>query len=201
MAGRRSAVFVDRDGTINVERGYIARPQDLELIDGAGDALRALNDAGFLAVVVSNQSGVARGLMTEEDLAVVHQALEDMLAVHGARIDAAYYCPNYRDGVIERLTRDTSCRKPNTGMLDAAAQDLGIDLASSYVVGDDVTDIELAERAGLPAVLVLTGKGRDSVRTLRERGVAVAHVAADLGDAVRWILGRRSRSTAEAGGS
>jgi D,D-heptose 1,7-bisphosphate phosphatase len=194
----RSAVFLDRDGTITVERGHLRRPDDVELIPGAADAVRSLCQAGFLAVVVSNQSGVARGLMTEEDVALVHERLESLLAMEGARLDGAYYCPNLADGTDERYTRDVSCRKPAPGLIERAVRDLGINLASSVMVGDQVSDVELASRVGIPAVLVLTGKGQESLAAARERGLPVAHSASDLRDAAAWII-ERTRVDREGG--
>ena len=193
MRQGRPAAFLDRDGTITVERGHITRPDDLVLIDGAATAVRALNEAGVLAVVVSNQSGVARGLMTEEDLAGIHDALEDLLAAGGARLDAAYYCPNFAGGSVERYTTDTSCRKPATGMIERAVRDLDIDLSSSVVIGDQMTDLELAQRAGVPAVLVMTGKGPRAEARAAEQCVPIAHKAEDITAAVRWTLAARDR--------
>jgi len=186
--GKRTAVFLDRDGTINVERGYVTRPGDLVLIDGAADAIRALNDRGVLTVVVSNQSGVARGLMTEEDLARIHERLEDLLFAAGARLDGAYYCPNFASGTVERYTRDSSCRKPATGMIDRAVVDLAIDLGSSVMVGDHATDIELANAVGIPGVLVETGRGRAALDEAGTLGIEIAHSSPDLAAAVEWIL-------------
>ncbi|MBM3307177.1 MAG: HAD family hydrolase [Candidatus Eisenbacteria bacterium] len=187
MAGR-PAVFLDRDGTITVERGHVTRPEDLELLAGAAEAIRALNEAGVLAVLVSNQSGVARGLMTEDDLSVVHSRLEGLLHERGARLDAAYYCPHFRGGSVERYTRDESCRKPAVGMVERAAREHGIDLSASYVIGDALTDIALAQRAGMLGVLVLTGKGETELRAAGERGIVVERTAGDLRAAVEWAL-------------
>jgi D-glycero-D-manno-heptose 1,7-bisphosphate phosphatase len=184
----RPAAFLDRDGTINLERGYVTRPDDLVLIEGAADAIRALNDRGVLVVVVSNQSGVARGLMSEEDLARVHEHLEDLLLAAGARLDGAYYCPNFAGGTVERYTREAGCRKPATGMIDRAVGDLAIDLGSSVMVGDHATDIELANALGIPGVLVETGRGRTTLEQAPARGIEIAHAAPDLAGAVEWIL-------------
>ncbi len=184
----RPAVFLDRDGTITRERGHINRPEDLELVDGAAAAVRALNDAGVLAVVISNQSGVARGLITEEELARIHDELERMLAEEGARLDGAYYCPNFAGGTVERYTVDTSCRKPEPGMIERACRDLGIDLTTSVMVGDQLTDLELARRVGIPGVVVLTGKGETALRQANGSGAPVAHEAPDLADAVSWSV-------------
>jgi D-glycero-D-manno-heptose 1,7-bisphosphate phosphatase len=186
--GGRTAVFLDRDGTITVERGHVTRPEDLELLDGAADAVRALNDAGVLAVLASNQSGVARGLMTEDDLARVHRRLEELLRERGARLDGAYYCPYYAGGSVPRYTRDDPCRKPGTGMLERAVRELAIGLASSWLVGDSLTDIETADRAGIPGILVLTGKGRSELARAPGRGRPVPRSEPDLAAAVRTIL-------------
>lgn len=189
--GGRPAVFLDRDGVITPERGYVTRPEDVSLIEGASRAIRALNEAGVLAVIVSNQSGVARGLMSEEDMAAVHAALEEQLAAEGAVLDGAYYCPNHPDGTVERYARDWSCRKPNLGMLEAAVRDLGIDVSGSAMVGDQATDIEFANRAGMPAVFVTTGKGEEQLKLARARGFRVAIEVPDLEAAVRWVLDGR----------
>jgi D-glycero-D-manno-heptose 1,7-bisphosphate phosphatase len=191
MMSRRPAVFLDRDGTITVERGYVTRPCDLEFIPGAVGAIRRLNESGLLTVVISNQAGVARGLMTERDLASVHEALEGLLEAGGARLDAAYYCPNFEGGTVERYTRDTSCRKPDRGMIDMACRDHDIDLASSVMVGDQTVDMELAERVGIPGVLVMTGNGRRTAQEARIQNLPVAHCAPDLAAAVAWIVARR----------
>jgi len=181
----RAAAFLDRDGVLTVERGYITDPSDLELEAGVAEAVAELNRAGVLAVVVSNQSGVARGLMNEDDLAVVHDRLVDLLSRGGARLDGAYYAPNLSDAERPGLGRDVSWRKPSTGMIEAAVADLGIDLARSAVFGDQTTDMELAQRLGVPGILIRTGKGR--VTESSAAGV-FAHVADDLGAAIRWFL-------------
>jgi D-glycero-D-manno-heptose 1,7-bisphosphate phosphatase len=188
MSREGLAVFLDRDGVLTVERSYITRPGELELLPGAARAVGALNNAGVRAVVVSNQSAVARGLMTEEELAAVHGHLEELLEEEGVFLDAAYYCPNLFGARVARFARDDSCRKPRTGMLEQAARDLGIDLAASYMIGDQMTDIELARGAGLTAVLVLTGKGHETQAVLSERGLEIDHVAVEIGAAVSWIL-------------
>lgn len=185
---RRPAVFLDRDGTITVERGHIVRPEELELVPGAAVAIAGLNRLGIPAVLVSNQSGVARGLMTEDDLARIHRRLEGLLAAEGASLDGAYYCPNLAGAAVERYARDLSCRKPATGMIERASRDLGVDVVASYMVGDQLTDIELAGNGGMKAVLVGTGKGADALEAVRERGLPLAHYAADLREAVTWIV-------------
>jgi len=189
MTGR-PALFLDRDGVLTVENSYITRPEDLRLETGAAEAVRILNAAGVLAVLVSNQSGVARGLMTEQDMADVHARLEQLLGDAGARLDAAYYCPNHLEGTVERFSRDASCRKPQTGMIDAAVRDLHLDLSRSAMVGDQLTDVELAERAGIPCVLVETGKGVISFDEAKAAGVPVVGIVAGVLDAAHWMVAR-----------
>jgi len=186
----RPALFLDRDGVLTVENSYITRPEGLRLETGAAEAVRTLNAAGVLAVVVSNQSGVARGLMSEQDMADVHARLEQLLSEDGATLDAAYYCPNHLEGTVERFSRDASCRKPQTGMIDAAVRDLGIDLSASAMVGDQLTDAELAERAGIPCVLVETGKGQSSYKEAQASGLPVAVLVPGVLDAARWMVDR-----------
>lgn len=152
------AVFLDRDGTIIEDRGYLADPADVQLLPGAVDALRRLSARGFRLVVVSNQSGVARGLFDENRLADVHARLESLLAAEGVRLDAAYYCP-YLDGpeaVVERYRRDSELRKPRPGMLLQAARELGLDLSQSWMVGNSPSDVEAGRRAGCRTILLHT---------------------------------------------
>lgn len=170
------AVFVDRDGTVNVEVDYLSRPEQLVLLPGADGAIRRLNQLGLKVVMVTNQSAVARGYLTEEELSHIHQRLREMLAEHDAHLDAIYYCPEMPDS-------GSACRKPEIGMMQQAAGDLDIDLGRSYVVGDMATDMEMGRRAGSKTILVLTGYGEQT----RDQGVQVDYVAGDLPEAVRWI--------------
>ncbi|MBD3368551.1 MAG: HAD-IIIA family hydrolase [Candidatus Eisenbacteria bacterium] len=183
--GGRPAAFLDRDGTLSVERGYVTDPDDLSLEPSAAGAVRRLNEAGVAAVVVSNQACVAKGLLTEEGLAAVHDRLVELLAERGAVLDGAYYAPNYNDAAIPALERDLTWRKPGTGMVEAAVRDLGLDLASSAVFGDQPTDLGLARNLGIPGVLVRTGRGEV---TEREDKGPVTHVSSDIGRAVDWFL-------------
>jgi len=144
------AVFLDRDGTVIEDTSYVDDPSGVRLLPGVADAIRRLSDAQYLVVIVSNQSGVARGLFDEETLSAVHQRVEELLAERGATIDGAYYCP-YLDGpeaTVEKYRRDSDLRKPNPGMLLQAADELGIDLAQSWMIGDGSRDVEAGKRAG-----------------------------------------------------
>lgn len=150
------AVFLDRDGTIIENQGYIADPERVRLIHGAPEAIRRFKALGHLVVLVSNQSGVARGLLDEADLSRVHGRVEEILEAHGASLDGTYYCP-YLDGpeaTIEAYRRDSELRKPKPGMLLQAARELNIDLSQSWMIGDSACDVEAGTRAGCRTILI-----------------------------------------------
>jgi len=151
-------VLLDRDGTINEDRGYVHRWEDFAFTPGAAEAIRALNDAGYRVVVVSNQSGVGRGYYTEQDVLALHQALDAELACHGARIDAYYYCPHHPDA-------GCACRKPALGLFEQVCLDAPIALEASWMIGDKLDDMEFAVRAGLRGLRV---GPEGEVRTLAE---------------------------------
>ena len=153
----KRAVFLDRDGTINEESGYLFRIEDCRFIPGAIEALTQLNRAGFLVVIVTNQSGIARGYYTEEDLKQLHLYMESEIALAGGRVDGWYYCPHHPDYTSDPTACD--CRKPLPGMLQIAADDLGIDLGSSWMIGDKIADIKAGRAAGCHTILVKTGYG------------------------------------------
>jgi D,D-heptose 1,7-bisphosphate phosphatase len=180
------AVFLDRDGTINEDRGYLADPAEVRLLPGVGEGLRLLQAGGFRLVVISNQSGVARGMLTEAALGEIHRRLEALLEEEGVTLTATYYCPHHPEG-DPPYREACHCRKPQGGLVERAAREHGIDLRRSYVVGDQDVDMELARQVGASAVLVLTGQGQ---RTLALEQGQSDHVAATLADAARWILGR-----------
>jgi D,D-heptose 1,7-bisphosphate phosphatase len=157
----RPAVFLDRDGTLNVEKGCLRRPQDLQLLPGVGAALRALRQEGYRLVVLTNQPVIARGEACEADVAGIHRRLEWELGKEGAYLDGIYVCPHHPDrgfpGERVELKKECACRKPATGLFERARDDLHIDPARSWMIGDQTRDIELARRAGLRSVLVRTG--------------------------------------------
>lgn len=159
-SAQKRAVFIDRDGTINVEKEYLYRVDDFEFIPGAPQALRLLNEAGFLVVVVTNQSGVARGYFTEEDVGILHRHIAAELAKTGARVDAWYYCPHHPSG-RGSYSLACRCRKPLPGMLLEAALRHNIDLAKSVMIGDKLADVEAGQAAGCRTILVRTGYGAD----------------------------------------
>lgn len=147
--GGRSAAFLDRDGVLNEDDGYVFRPEALRLVNGAPEAVRRLNDAGRLVVVVTNQSGVARGLFDEEAMHRFNDHLRSVLASRGARLDAIYACPFHPDGVIEPFRRDHPDRKPRPGMILRAIRELAIDPTSSFLIGDRDVDLAAAAAAGV----------------------------------------------------
>ena len=150
----RPCAFLDRDGVLNHDIGYAYRPQDLRWMPGAREAVRLLNQSGYLTVVVTNQSGVARGLYTEAHVEEFHAAMQAGLAEIGARIDAFYFCPYHSEGMVERyLACDHPDRKPNPGMILRAMQDLPIEVAGSFLIGDRDSDLAAAAAAGLPSAL------------------------------------------------
>ena len=141
---QRPAAFLDRDGVLNVDRGYVYRPDQLEWIAGAPEAVRLLNEAGYAVIVVTNQSGIARGLYDEAAMHQFHAYMQDALRAHGAHIDAFYYCPHHPDGTIKSLAVRCNCRKPGTGMFEQAAREWPIDRARSFMIGDKDADMQAA---------------------------------------------------------
>ncbi|MBU5636390.1 D-glycero-beta-D-manno-heptose 1,7-bisphosphate 7-phosphatase [Geomonas sp. Red69] len=157
--GKRRAVFLDRDGTINQEVQYLSRVEDFRLIPGVPYALQRLKDAGFLLVVVTNQSGVGRGLYDEAALQAIHDRMHEELGDFGITIDACYFCPHHPEHGVGDYRVECNCRKPLPGMLEQAALDFDIDLSRSYMVGDKLGDIEAGLNAGCTSLMVLTGYG------------------------------------------
>ncbi len=187
----RPAIFLDRDGTINVEVDFLSRVSDLALIEGAATAISRLAQAGFLIVVVTNQSGVARGYFDEHTVKSINSALAHMLEQGGARVDAWYYCPHHPEAGYPPYRTECSCRKPATGMVEQACQDLDIDIASSFVIGDSLRDMELAWNCGMGAVLVKTGHGTRTFHGLDQNTAPrIDFVATDITEASEWICRR-----------
>lgn len=164
---KNPAIFLDRDGTLVHPRHYPSRPEDLVLYDGIGPELRRLQEGGFRLILITNQSGIARGYFTEADLARMHDSLAAALAQFGVRFDGLYYCPHHPDGVIPRFALHCTCRKPRPGMLQRAAADLDLDLARSWLVGDILDDVEAGNRVGCKTILV--DLGTESLPTASER--------------------------------
>ncbi len=181
------AVFLDRDGTLIDEVGYLDRLDRMRLFPWSIDAVRLLNRAGFTVVVVSNQAGVARGFFTEAFVQEVRREIDARVAAAGARIDGWYYGPHHPDAALPQYRRQCECRKPQPGMIRQAARELDIDLARSYVIGDRWLDVQLARNVGAGGILVRTGYGASEEREPPE-GVKAEFVADNLIEAVSWIL-------------
>ena len=161
LKNKQRAIFLDRDGTMNVSKGFISKADDLELIPGTIDAIKAINKSGALAIVITNQPVIARGECSFEELHNIHNKLKTLLGEKGAFVDDIFYCPHHPDkgfeGEVPELKFDCECRKPKTGMIDEAVKKYNIDLSKSYMVGDSTMDLETARNAGIKSVLVNTG--------------------------------------------
>jgi D-glycero-D-manno-heptose 1,7-bisphosphate phosphatase len=178
-------IFLDRDGTLIEEAGYLDRLDRIRLFPYTIDAVRLLNRAGLAVIVVSNQSGVARGFFDEAFVDQTHAHLSKMLASGGAAVDAFYYCPHHPEGQVAAFRRACDCRKPQPGLLERAVRDRGIDLTQSFVVGDRTNDVETGRAVGARSLLVRTGYGNEHEAAARERGAVVVD---NLISAVAWIL-------------
>ncbi|HKO42063.1 MAG TPA: HAD family hydrolase [Pyrinomonadaceae bacterium] len=154
------AVFIDRDGTLSEEVGYINHPERFRLFPYAGEAIKHLNENGWLAIVTTNQAGVARGYFSEEMIETVHKSMKDKLAIDGARLDAIYYCAHHPSVGEPPYRFDCDCRKPKPGLITRAATDFDVDLKNSWMVGDRYSDIQMARNAGVKSAFVLSGYGR-----------------------------------------
>lgn len=183
----RPAVFLDRDGTLVEEAGYLDRLDRLVIFPWSIDAVRLLNRAGFAVVVVTNQAGIAKGFFDEAFVQETHRFLDSKFAAAGACVDRYYYCPHLPDAAVEVYRASCDCRKPRPGMIRAAVRDLGIDVARSYVVGDRWLDMEMAQAAGATGILVETGYGKTEA-SRPPKNVAAAAVVANLIEATSWIL-------------
>lgn len=194
----RPAIFLDRDGVVIEDAHHLASPAQVRLIPGAADAIAALNRAGWPVVVVTNQSGVARGLFTVGAVEAVHAHLSGQLEGYGARIEAYYYCPHLPTADVEAYRLECDCRKPKPGMLLRAAEELGLDLDRSWMVGDRASDLQAGAAAGTRTVLVRTGYGAAADATALDRTkLNLELIASDLADAVaKCGLAERSRVAA-----
>ena len=181
------AVFLDRDGTMIEDVGYLDRLQRLKLFPYTVDAIRTLNRAGFKVVVVTSQAGIANGVITEDFVKEAHAEISRRAAAGGARIDAFYYCPHSTTAVVGAYRTECDCRKPKPGMILNAARDLSLDVSRSFVVGDRWRDIEMGQAAGAAGILVETGYGKTEALR-RPANIAPVTVVANLIEATTWIL-------------
>lgn len=182
------AVFLDRDGTICEDVGYLSSVEQIQLIPGAPEAIRLLNERGIKVVVITNQSGIARGFFSEDQLMKIHAELSRMLKDQGALLDGIYYCPHHPTEGSGPYLQDCGCRKPFDGLFKKAAEDLGIDLPASFMVGDHFSDVAAGLRVGGKGILVLTGHGGKTMEQKETWPASPSFIAPDLLEAVKWIL-------------
>jgi heptosyltransferase-2 len=187
-------VFLDRDGTTNRDTGYIKTLEELQLFPGAVEAVARLKRAGATVVMITNQSGVGRGLFSLDMLGAIHAKLRAAFEAGGAPLDGIYYCPHHPD-------EGCACRKPGTAMVERAVTDLKLDLSCSYVIGDQRADVLLARRIGARSVMVTTGPtSAQALEDFRQEGTEPDHVASDLSHAVTWIFGHVEKAVDRASG-
>lgn len=180
------AIFLDRDGTLNEDPGYLGDPAQVILFPTVGEALNILkNQLNFLLIVVSNQSGVARGLITEEDVKKVNSRINEILSEYDVKIDDFYYCIAHPDF---NSVEECNCRKPSPKMIVDASEKFNIDLKKSYLIGDNISDIEAAINAGCKSILVKTGYGKETICMLQKQNKFPSFVAENLMDAVNFII-------------
>ena len=192
-SGSRPAVFLDRDGTLNEEIGFMDRMEGLKLFPWTADAIRLLNRAGYCVVVTTNQSAIGRGLIDETFLRGVHDEIDARLARGGARIDRYFFCPHHPDKALGAYRQVCECRKPKPGMILRAAGELGLDLTRSVMIGDRRLDVASGHAAGVRAILLRTGVGAGEERALTEEEEQPDAILNNLMEAVGWILRNSSR--------
>lgn len=160
------AIFLDRDGTINVEVDYLHKKEDFKFEKDADKAIKIFNELGYKVLVVTNQSGIARGYYSEEDLGILHKYVDQELEKIDAKVDAYYYCPHHLDAKIEKYRIDCQCRKPNLGMFMEAKEEFDVNFEESIIVGDKLSDLESGIRLGMTTVLVKTGHGKEEINKI-----------------------------------
>jgi D-glycero-D-manno-heptose 1,7-bisphosphate phosphatase len=179
------AVFLDRDGTLNEDPGYISDPEKVVLFPDTGEALSLLKKYRFLLIVISNQSGISRGLMTSKDVDAVNERVNHLLAGSKVKIDAFYYCPAHPDFSSQE---ECECRKPSPNLVFEAVKEFNVDIEKSYFIGDTIADMECGENAGIKSILVKTGKGEESFSILQKENNFPTFVAENLLNACNFIL-------------
>ena len=183
------AIFLDRDGTINYDVGYLSEIKDISIFDGVIPSLKSLKETGFLNLIITNQSGIARGYFTESDLCILHDEFKRLLTIDGLPlIDDIFFSPFHIDGKINEYTKICNTRKPGTGMIDSAAKKYNIDLSKSYFIGDSLVDMQCAENAGLKKILVKTGYGLNTIEKCKEMNIGIDFIAEGISEASEYIL-------------
>ncbi len=188
---KNKAVFIDRDGTLIKEAGYLSSLKRVHIYSKSIKALELLEKNRYIPVVISNQSGVARGYFIEDFVKKTHKYISGLLKKYGVKIKAFYYCPHHiRNVVVKRYYKNCDCRKPKTGMVMKAKNRFNIDLKKSFVIGDKLTDIQLAKNSGMKGILVLTGFGKEERKLIKKQKVKPDYTADDMLDAAEWIINK-----------
>lgn len=188
----QKAVFFDRDGTINEEAGYIRDLNNLKLIKGAAEAIESIRKEGYLAVLITNQSGPARGYYSEDWVKQLNNRVQELLNGEGTKLDAMYYCPHLPDGTVPEYTKECDCRKPGNALYLQAKNDFDIDLESSFMVGDKATDVEAGHNAHCKSILLKTGYGEQVLNGEYQTVPDADYVADDIVDACKWIISNKN---------
>lgn len=188
----KRAVFFDRDGTINEEAGYVKDLDNLVLIKGAAQAIEKVRKQGFMAILITNQSGPARGYYSEDWVNQLNNRVQDLLIAQNTKLDAIYYCPHLPNGIVPEYTKECDCRKPGKALYVQAKKDFDIDLSLSYMVGDKATDVEAGHNAGCKSVLLRTGYGNQVLDGTYQTIPNADFVADDIVKACDWIISNNS---------
>ena len=187
----KKAIFLDRDGTINFDVGYLSEIKDINIFEGVITSLKSFKDAGFLNLIITNQSGIARGYFTETNLHNLHTEFKILLNKDGLElIDDIFFSPFHIDGKIPEYTKDSSTRKPGIGLIEEAVKKYDIDLQNSYFIGDSIVDMQCAENAGIKKVLVKTGYGLKTLKLCKEMNIGIDFIANDLLEASKYIVSK-----------
>lgn len=194
IRAKRKAVFLDRDGTINEDVGYPMHPAQVHFYPYAAEAIKRINQAGLLAIVVSHQSGVGRGYFTEHELEILHSHIKSVLEKEDARLDRIYYCPHYHPRQLVHNHPPCDCAKPRPGLAIQAAKEFNLDLNQSYMIGDKFSDLVFGQNIGAVPILVLTGYGQMTLQEAKATGFNPAFVARNVLEAVIWLLNREKTS-------
>lgn len=181
----KKAIILDRDGTINVEKDYLYKIEDFEFENGVIEGLKILANLGYIFVVVTNQSGIARGYYTEEDLVILNSYIGEILEKEGVRIEKFYYCPHHPEKGVGKYKVDCMCRKPNPGMLEEAIKEFDIDREQSFMVGDNISDIEAGIKARVTPILVETGHGMEHISKMKALGVKTYKNLLDFAESLK----------------
>ena len=187
------AIFLDRDGTINVEKEYLFRIEDFEFLPGVINSLKMIKDNGYLIIIITNQSGIARGYYTEDDFRKLNDWMLDELKTQGIIVDAVYYCPHHPNAKVEQYRAYCNCRKPGLGLFDKAINDFDIDLSKSYAIGDKIRDCSICDSSPCRGFLIANNEDPEIIESVRRGQYKNIKYAIDLASAVRKILDTYSR--------